>query len=580
MTETRVEDLAETIFSGLDEHHGNFGSLTRRAKGHFERREWALQQADAAERLSLHKHYVQATVARCEALLESVGESRKALWRAVRRRYACMIDGLGGIELAETFFNSVTRRVFGIIGVDDDLEFRWFGPELLMRGEGGTPILRAYDTGGDTAQWVTQVLRAFANELSTPFHDLERDAALVSAAVEEHLLDTWDTTSISGADTLLPIFFRNKGAYIVGRLRYLNRVSPFVLPLSCGPSGIEVDTVLLTEAQASRVFGFTRSYFQVEWENPAEVVGYLKSLLPMKSIHELYTSIGHNQHGKTAMYRSLYRHMRDSTDKFQEARGTRGLVMIVFTLPSYPVVFKVIRDHFAPPKMTTRAQVEDSYRLVFGVDRVGRMLDAQEFEQLAFARDRFAPELLEVLSTGASRSVDITDDQVVIKHTYTERRVYPLNLYMREMGSDRALRAALDYGEALRDLSAANIFPGDLLPKNFGVTRHGDVVFYDYDEVSRLDGLNFREIPDTDDYDATMAEEPWYRVGPHDVFPEQFRSFLRFNTAIEPSFLDAHDELFHASYWRDIQVRHAKGVLPDFYPYATELRFDTGRVVS
>ncbi len=433
-----ADDLAETIYSGFGDFHGNFHSITRRAKLHFERREWELQQADARQRLALHKDHVDLTVRRCHDALEGHPDP-KGVWHRARHLYTQLIDGRSDGELAETFFNSVTRRVFTTVGVDNNLEFRWFGPSSLPRGEQARMLYRSYTPAGrPVAAWVREMLEDCQDSFNAPWHDLDADVARVAERVAAFLVEAWETTDITSVDVLHTVFFRNKGAYVVGRMRHLNRVTPIVVPLLHTESGIAADTVLVTESETSRLFGFTRSYFHVEWDDPAELVGFVKSLLPMKAIHELYMAIGYNQHGKTSLYRALYRHLQNSTGTFEIAPGTRGMVMIVFTLASYDVVFKIIKDRFDPPKKTTRQQVMAKYRLVFAHDRVGRMVDAQEFENLSFSRDRFSRDLLDLLDREAKNAVEITDDEVVIRHLYTERRLYPLNLYLRDMGVERA----------------------------------------------------------------------------------------------------------------------------------------------
>jgi len=335
--------------------------------------------------------------------------------------------------------------------------------------------------------------------------------------------------------------------------------------------------VLVTESQASRLFSFTRSHFFVEWSNPSELVGFLKSLLPMKSLAELYTAVGFPQHGKTSLYRSLYRHLDHSHDKFVRTRGTPGMVMAVFTLVSFNVVFKIIKDRFDPPKNTTRDAVKRRYDLVYHHDRVGRMVEAWEFENLSFDRDRFDPELLDELLETAAETVRVVGDQVVIRHVYSERQVYPLNLYLREMSTDKAVAAAIDWGWAIKDLAAANVFPGDLFTKNFGVTRHANVVFYDYDELVLLEECRFRSIPQSDDPADEMRSQPWFSVEPGDVFPEQFPTFMAFpsdvSTEVRRRFDEVHADLYTAEFWKGVQDRLARRDLPEFYPYSERLRF-------
>ncbi len=561
--------MSGAILDAFVNFRGEFLSLTRRAATHFARREWDLQAFDARQRLELHKSIVSRTVKRLETTLPDQG--RHALWVEVKEQYRQRISVREDLELAETFFNSVTRRSFATVGVDAQIEFRWFGTTVLPRTESSNDALRTHTWSPNLEELVAEILEN--TPLSGQWRDLGLTSGLIATRLESQLRSAWGSTSFDGIDVLRPLFYRNKGAYLLGRIRYLNRVTPFILAIVAHPDGtFDVDAALFDESEASRLFSFTRSYFHVEWDNPSELIGLLKSILPMKPIAELYTAIGYNQHGKTALYRALYRHLEHSTGQFRFARGTPGMVMTVFTLPSFDVVFKIIKDRFAPPKKTTRSEVMERYRLVFQHDRVGRMVDAQEFENLSFSRDRFSPELLEELSEQCAATVTIDEDEVVIGHVYTERRVYPLDLYVREIGHSRAEAAALEYGEAIKDLAAANIFPGDLFTKNFGVTRHGVVVFYDYDELQLLSDCNFRELPAAQHEEDEMRSEAWFSVDQLDVFPEEFATFMWFPGSIRETVATTHAELFDVNYWRELQQQHGRGELPDFFPYPSRSR--------
>ncbi len=566
--------VADTVYAGYVEYLAAFQNLTRRAASNFTSRAWATQDADAVKRLSVHPEVVQRTVAEVHPHLRATPDRRGA-WRSARTAFRRRIAQRTDLELAETFFNSVTRRIFTTIGVDNDVELRWFGASILPRGLGRSEMFRTWDRRGGSAAMAQAVLESY--DLEVPWADAAADARRIGARIDAFLLDSWDTLDLDGIDMLEPVFYRNKGAYLVGRLRHLNRVTPIVIPVAHGDEGLQADTVLLTESQASRLFSFTRSYFFVEAAKPAELVGFCKSMLPMKSIAELYTSIGFNQHGKTSLYRSLYRQMQNSHDKFVRARGTPGMVMSVFTLVSFNVVFKIIKDRFDPPKNTTREAVKRRYALVYNRDRVGRMVEAWEFENLSFDRDRFDPELLDDLLTTAADSVWVEGDRVVINHVYSERQVYPLNLYLREMTTDKAVAAAIDWGWAIKDLAAANVFPGDLFTKNFGVTRHGNVVFYDYDELMLLEECRFRSIPQSDDPSDEMRSQPWFSIEPGDVFPEQFPTFMAFPNDVSPEvrqrFDEGHSDLYTPAFWKGVQDSLARRDLPDFYPYVESLRF-------
>jgi len=566
--------IADTILAGFVDYIAGFRKVSRRAGAHFTDRNWNVGGDDADRRLLMHRATVVTTVDRVRPLVDGVAD-RRGIWRSGRSHYKERIADRSDFGLAETFFNSVTRRIFTTIGVDNDVELRWFGATTISRGEGRAELFTTATRVRDTAAMVREILEAAA--FDAPWADIDGDSRRVAARIDSFLLDEWDSLLADGIDMLRPVFYRNKGAYLVGRLRQLNRVTPIVIPVVHGDDGLRVDTVLVTESHASRLFSFTRSHFFVEWPNPSELVGFLKSLLPMKSLAELYTAIGFPQHGKTSLYRSLYRHLDHSHDKFVRTRGTPGMVMAVFTLVSFNVVFKIIKDRFDPPKNTTRDAVKRRYDLVYNHDRVGRMVEAWEFENLSFEKDRFDPDLLEELLATAAESVRVVGDQVVIRHVYSERQVYPLNLYLREMSTDKAVAAAIDWGWSIKDLAAANVFPGDLFTKNFGVTRHGNVVFYDYDELVLLEECRFRAIPQTDDPADEMRSQPWFSVEPGDVFPEQFPTFMAFpsdvSSEVRKRFDEVHADLYTVAFWKDVQSRLARRDLPEFYPYSERLRF-------
>ena len=573
-SEAAGRQIADTILAGFVDYIAGFRKVSKRAQRHFAEREWTEQDDDSRQRLDLHRSTVLQTVDRVRPLVDEIADRRGA-WRTGRSHYKRRVAQRSDLVLAETFFNSVTRRVFTTIGVDNDVELRWFGATSVPRGEGRAELFTTATRVRDTAAMVREILEAF--DFGAPWADLEADSRQVAARIDSYLLEEWDSLEADGIDMLRPVFYRNKAAYLVGRLSQLNRITPIVFPILHEDDGLRVDTVLVTESQASRLFSFTRSYFFVEWPNPSELVGFLKSLLPRKSLAELYTAVGFPQHGKTSLYRSLYRHLEHSHDKFVRTRGTPGMVMAVFTLVSFNVVFKIIKDRFDPPKNTTREAVKRRYALVYNRDRVGRMVEAWEFENLSFDRDRFDPELLDDLLTTAADSVWVEGDRVVINHVYSERQVYPLNLYLREMTTDKAVAAAIDWGWAIKDLAAANVFPGDLFTKNFGVTNHGNVVFYDYDELVLLEECRFRSIPQSDDPSDEMRSQPWFSIEPGDVFPEQFPTFMAFPNDVSPEvrqrFDEVHSDLYTPAFWRGVQDSLARRDLPDFYPYAEGLRF-------
>ncbi len=554
---------ADQTLLAYEQYRASFLELTRRARRRFETRDWSGAQQDALNRLLLYGHEVEPAVAALRQLLGPAPPT--VLGARVKEAYAGLIGGRPDLELAESFFNSAMRRACHVDGVNPVLEFSGEG---LDEPPPSGCALRHYRVTSSLEATFRQLLRDLP--LEVPFEDVTRDAALGARAIAaEH-----PGRSYGSIELLAPLFFRNKGAYAVGRLFCgpERTPCPLVLALLNGPAGAFLDAVLLTADEASVVFGFTRSYFEVETDRPRAIVDYLRELMPLKRVDELYTGIGFNRHGKAELYRALMRHLRDDEGRFETAPGTRGMVMTVFTLPSFNVVFKVIRDRFGQPKRSNRQDVRRRYDLIFTSDRVGRLADAQEFEHLALPRSCFSDEVLAELARSAARTVHVQGSLVLLDHLYTERRVTPLNIHLQEASERAALDAVVDYGNAIRELAAANIFPGDLLLKNFGVTRHGRVIFYDYDEVEHLTDVCFREIPAPRTHEEEVADETWFRVGEHDVFPEEFPRFLGLPPHLARALLDAHHDLFSVRFWHGMQERQRAGEMLDFFPYPKSRR--------
>ena len=565
-------DIAEAIRRAFDAHQERFAEITRRARDRFNRCQWRELHADGVERLDLYTGLVDETAAK---IREAAGQDGRdaPFWTAVRAGYAGTLAGRDDCELAETFYNSVVRRIFGIVGVNPAIEFTADDFRIPVIEDRSCPVCRIFDAA-DPATDLYETIRDILSRYRDAFEyrDMEQDARRVADAVGRHLREVEGIRGVESVEMIESVFYRGAAAFLIGRMRSGERSLPLVVAFRNEGRGAFADAVLPTRDETSILFSFTRSYFHVIVERPAETVNFLKTVIPLKRVSEIYASLGFHKHGKAELFRELSRHLERSTDRFEIARGKRGMVMLVFTLPSFDVVFKIIRDRFDHPKRTSRADVEDRYDLVFRHDRAGRLVDAQEFRELQFDRDRFSPELLAEIREKAGTGVTVGEKTVVIHHLYTERRLKPLDLFVSEAGETETRDAAIDYGRAIKELAASNIFPGDLFAKNFGVTRHGRVVFYDYDELTLLTDCRFRRIPPSRGYDDEMSPEPWYFVDDRDVFPEEFRTFLGFPTRIQEAFEAVHGDLFAPKFWNDIQDRIRAGEVIDIPPYKPRRR--------
>jgi isocitrate dehydrogenase kinase/phosphatase len=570
-------DTARTILDGFDKHYRLFREASQQAKEYFETAEWLPAQAAARERIGFYDKRVQECVSELEDEYQQA-DLTDEVWREVKLHYIGLLIDHKQPELAEIFFNSVCCTMLNRTYFHND--FIFVRPAVstdYLETDELAPTYRVYYPAQDGMHFaIKRVVTNF--QLACPFDDLDRDIEQIEARLRQRFGEQVIEPNYQ-IQVLASLFYRNKGAYIVGKGINGNREFPFVVPILHNRSGkLVLDAVLLEQSLITVLFSFTRAYFMVDMEVPSAYVQFLRSLMPNKPRSEIYTIIGLQKLGKGLFYRDFLRHLKHSSDRIEAAPGIRGLVMVVFALPSFPYVFKVIKDHFPPPKETTRALVKEKYLLVKNHDRVGRMADTLEYSNVAFPRARFSAELLAELKEVAPSIVEEDGDEIVIRHLYIERRMVPLNIWLAkaEANDDQAMleHGIVEYGNAIKELVSANIFPGDMLYKNFGVTNHGRVVFYDYDEIEYIVDCKFRNIPQARNEEDEMSAEPWYPVGKHDVFPEQFGTFLLGNPSVRKYFMKHHADLLSAEFWQARQQRILDGVMEDVFPYPQELRFN------
>ncbi|OMH33691.1 bifunctional isocitrate dehydrogenase kinase/phosphatase [Motiliproteus sp. MSK22-1] len=566
--------IAQSIVDGFDEYRTKFEQISAGAQRRFEQADWLGMQKACTDRVDLYDLSVSLVTAQVKKEAGNYSLSTE-VWRQAKLAYTELIISRTHGELAETFFNSIYCRTFRHKEIDDT---KIFVKTSLPKGwePPKTGIINHYSLNGNLPKLISQILDDYA--FNIPYENKRRDVRNIVRHLRDNPHFGMPMNSGARLEIIKTVFFRNKGAYIVGRSLSGDgsQSNPFVLPiLNNEQGGVYVDTLILDPDDVSVIFSFTRSYFMVIAPIPFEYVRFLSSLLPTKKVYELYSSFGFYKHGKTEFYRDFLDHLDQTDDQFVIAPGIKGMVMTVFTLPSLDSVFKIIKDRFHPSKDMTRETVKAKYRLVKRHDKAGRMADTQEFSNFIFERSRFSDELLEELLKVAADTVEVTEDKVIVKHLWVERRMTPLNIYIDNADEEELRSAISEYGNAIRQLASANIFPGDMLFKNFGVTRHGRVVFYDYDEICYLTECNFRRIPEAQTIEQEMASEPWYSISPADVFPEEFIIFLagRRRREVAAVFNELHYDIFDADYWQGLQNAINHGEVMDVFPYRRKKRF-------
>ena len=566
--------LAEHMLSAFDAYHERFRKITRRAGKRFKTEDWKGIRSDALERLEIYSSTVDRTVS---GFLEMIGDAQHnaKLWQAVKGEFMAIISDRYEYQLAETFYNSVSRRVFSVTGVNPQIEFTVSDFRIPLIEDKPCPVCSAFGNAPDDRNIrtiISGIITRFSEEL--PLMDPDGDSQRVTRAIENHLAQKDLSASDIHIEVADSVFYRYKGAYLIGRIHVQETINPLVLCVLNISGKIIVDAVLLDTAEVSILFSFANAYFHVDVENPEEMINFLKSIMPEKRVSEIYTSLGYHKHGKAELFRELTRSLEQTDDRFEIPPGEEGMVMLVFTIASLDVVFKMIRDRFEYPKKTTPDYIKNRYQLVFRHDRAGRLVDAQEFYHLKFDKDRFSKSLMQEINQKAAKNIIETGNELVLRHLYTERQLTPLDIYIQDNPPDAVTDVLLDYGWAIKELAASNIFPGDLFFKNFGVTRWGRVVFYDYDELSLLTDCRFKKLPTPQSYDEMMADEPWFPVDENDVFPEEFRKFLHFPDHVQPIFENIHGDLFDIQFWQDMQQKLNSGIIVHILPYKNHRRFD------
>ncbi len=582
-------DIAKAMMDGFNRHYRLFRTESARAKHRFETADWHGQQRAQRERIEFYDLRVKECTMRLEKEFKA-GNLPMDVWHQIKLHYIGLLVNHHQPELAETFFNSVTCRILHRTHFHNDFIFvrPAVSTEYIENEEpAARPTYRSYYPSRENLfETMLTVVDNF--QLQREFEDLPRDVRHVLAAMQGRL-DKARLRANFQIQVLSSLFIRNKGAYVVGKIINGFHEVPFAFPILHNDAGqLYIDAALFGEDDLQMLFSFARAYFMVDMEIPSAYVQFLRSLMPRKPRTELYNALGLAKQGKTLFYRDFLYHLKHSSDKFRIAPGIKGMVMLVFDLPSFPFVFKLIKDYYPSQKETTREQIKGKYQLVKQHDRVGRMADTLEYSEVAFPRVRFDDELIAEIEKFASSQLEISDrdgdgqQEVIIKHIYIERRMIPLNIYLQEsfdtgMQDARARQqmehSVIEYGNAIKDLVAANIFPGDMLWKNFGVTRNGKVVFYDYDEIEYITDCNFRRVPEPRNEEEEMSGEIWYTVGPHDVFPETFGPFLLGNDAVRKVFMQHHADLLDVEFWQTHKERILAGYVYDVFPYDVSRRF-------
>lgn len=570
--------LARAVFAGFEAMFAQFLNITLGAQSRFEQQKYHDVQSAMRERLQVYEREVK-NVSNAVRVIAYSELNCPQTWQLAKNIYGDMLQNHENKPIAHTFFNST----FGAIW--DDKKIRTVHLFVLKAKYRSEP--RSYENlvsrisfkdGFNHAVKTLITRQVFRVSFSNLDADLQALQSTLMAGAKQQCKQVYELINLNNGfiEYANSLFFRNKACYLIGRCIAKNGDNmPFAIAILNTSKGLKLDAVMMGADQLSLLFGFARTYFMVDTDQPARYVDYLSVLMPHKKRFELFNAIGFIKHAKTEFYRYKVDTTKNSPANFKyiAAPGTPGMVMLVFTIEGLDYVYKVIKDKFSAPKTATKAQVKDKYSFVKQADRVGRLVDTHEFRYLAFDLSRFSDELLNQMLAQIGSSMVISGKALILKHVYVERKMMPLNLYINSCNNKALQQVMDDYGKAIKDLAGANIFPGDMLMKNFGVTRWGRVVFYDYDEICPLTDCHFRDVPNAQNALEELSSNTYFDIAENDIFPSQFKVFFSANDAAFNNFNNLHSNLFLAEFWQGCQQQIRAGYLPDVYPYKQSWRF-------
>lgn len=532
--------LAERILDFYTLYKSDFNNSCMIAKTRFEKKTWTLDPATTSFRIKLYNDYLEGLN---KEIIKTLPQVDVDSWLGIKQAYENLLHSFAYPEHARTFFNSIARFYFYNTYNGRDIYFELIEDENRM-----------VSTKKFTINHSTKHTSSFFSLLA--WNVTHQNLIYDTTALQHMAIGTQHKSEVV-FEFYEELFYRNKKAYLLGR--FLDKENPVAVAIKFAQTneGVFIEEILKGEDKVKKAFEFTRSYFWVNTEDPVALVNYLLTLMPSKPREQLFINIGYIKHGKSVQYHHLMKALSHPTAQMVVAPGVRGLVMQVFTLPDYHLVFKMIKDKCSPPKNVTKNHVKNRYQFVGNHDRVGRIADTQEYHHFKLDKKIFEPNLLADLLAQSSEEVTLVGDSVVLRHFYLERKMVPLDIYIQQNADRKSVEAIIDYGNAIKELAEANIFPGDLLIKNFGVTSDGKVIFYDYDEIVKVTECNFRVFPEYDDDDDMdyYSAEPAYHVAPEDIFPQEFEKFLIPNGILKDVFLKNHGELFTQKYWQELKDR-------------------------
>ena len=563
---------ARWILAEFDAYYVESRSIPTLAKSAFERRDPATSLDLSRRRLSVYSVSALALARRLREALPSVAED-ETFWKQIEARYLTSIEGRYESDLAFAYIHSARRMTY---------EGRWKPVEYAFlhhrEPESERSAVVRIDfpiaPGSDLAALVDRILDV--PRFERPWRDREGD---VRRVVER-------LGSIFRGGTGRPVeiqmtdagFFRNRGAYVVGRIVFGDAsATPLILALLNHDAGIYVQAVLTGEADAHNLFSSTLANFHVTNTHYHELAAFLHTVMPTRRLGLHYSTIGFNHVGKVAVMNELREELATHGEVFTTAVGFRGSVAIGFAAPSSDYNLKVIRDiptdQYKWGEFPGIGAVLDKYRRVHEIDRTGSMLDNIIYYNLELDPAWFEPELLAELLRDAGESVSLRDDAVILKHLIVQRRVRPLPVFLRDATPEEAREVIVNLGHCIKNNAAANVFNKDLDARNYGVSRFQKVFLFDYDALEPLTRVKVRS--NVGRFDGEDDVPDWFYEDGVIFLPEEIESGFRIHDrGLRRLFRDVHGDLLTTGYWERMQHDLDQGQVPSIRLYPERRKLD------
>ena len=563
---------ARWILAEFDAYYVESRSIPNLAKSAFEQRDPAMSLDLSLRRLSVYSVSAHALARRLRAALPEVAED-ETFWTRLEARYLALIEGRYESDLAFAYIHSARRMVYE--GMWKPVEYMFLHHrEPASERSAAVRIDFPIAPGADLAVLVDRVLAV------PRFERRWRDRAGDVRRVTERLQSIFS----GGARRPVEIqmtdagFFRNRGAYIVGRIVFDDSsASPLILALLNHDAGIYVQAVLAGEADAHNLFSSTLANFHVTNSHYHELAAFLHTVMPTRRLGLHYSTIGFNHVGKVAVMHELREELATHREVFITAVGFRGSVAIGFAAPSSDYNLKVIRDvptdQYKWGEFPGIGAVLDKYRRVHEIDRTGSMLDNIIYYNLELDPAWFEADLLAELLRDDGESVSLRDDAVILKHLIVQRRVLPLPVFLQDATPEEAREVIVNLGHCIKNNAAANVFNKDLDARNYGVSRFQKVYLFDYDALEPLTRVKVRS--NAGRFDGEDDVPDWFYEDGVIFLPEEIESGFRIHDrGMRRLFRDVHGDLLTTGYWERLQHDLDRGQVPSIRLYPEQRKLD------